>query len=118
MPRNQLPRTILNKPKAVFYKPHGVCLRDLEIVELNDDEFEAMKLHDFDQLSQIDAAQSMSISQPTFGRIINRAYRKVSMALFEGKAIAIQIPEKQDKRNTVNKDTVCDVCGSQCLSND
>ncbi len=118
MSRNKLPRTIINTPKAVFYKPHGICLRNLEIVELNDDEFEAMKLHDFDQLSQIDSAQSMNVSQPTFGRIINTAYRKVSKALFEGKAIAIKIPEKQGNKNSANKDMVCDVCGNQCLSAD
>jgi len=112
MPRNKIPRTILNKPKAIFYKPQGVCLRKLELVKLANDEFEAIKLHDFDDLSQIKAAQSMNVSQPTFGRILNQAYRKISKALFEGKAIMIQVPEN----TSLNKKSVCDVCGIQCLS--
>jgi len=112
MPRNKAPRTLLNKPKAIFYKPQGVCLKKLEIIRLANDEFEAMKLHDFDDLSQIKAAKSMNISQPTFGRILNQAYRKISKALFEGKAIMIQIPENI----SLDKNSVCDVCGNQCLS--
>ena len=112
MPRNKVPRTILNKPKAIFYKPQGICLSKIEIIKIANDEFEAMKLHDFDDLSQIEAAQSMNISQPTFGRILNQAYRKISKAFFEGKAIMIQIPENI----SLDKKTVCDVCGNQCLS--
>lgn len=114
MPRNKIPRTILNKPKAIFYKPQGICLSKLEIVKLANDEFEAIKLHDFDDLSQIESARSMKISQPTFGRILNKAYRKISRAFFEGKAIMIEIPEKNSLN--LNKDIICDICGNQCLS--
>ena len=122
MSRNKSPRTILNKPKALFYKPQGICLKLLEIIELQDDEFEAMKLHDFDLLPQLEAAVSMNISQPTFGRILNRAYRKISRALFEGKAISIQFPTDQvpmnrwQMHNEVSGKIVCDVCGKHCLA--
>ncbi len=112
MPRNKLPRIILNKPNAFFYKPQGICLSKLEIVKLANDEFEAMKLHDFDDLSQTQAAKSMNVSQPTFGRILNQAYKKVSRAFFEGKALIIQIPEER----SLDKNSICDVCGNQCLS--
>lgn len=114
MPRNKIPRTILNNPKAIFYKPQGICLSKLKIVKLAHDEFEAMKLHNFDELTQIESAQSMKISQPTFGRILNKAYRKISRAFFEGKAIMIEIPEKSTLYS--NKKIICDVCGNQCLS--
>ena len=112
MPRNKISRTVLSKPKAIFYKPQGVCLKKLEIVKLAHDEFEAIKLHDFDDFTQSMAAESMKISQPTFGRILNSAYRKISKALFEGKAIMIEIPEKK----VLDKESVCDVCGNQCLA--
>jgi predicted DNA-binding protein (UPF0251 family) len=50
---------------------------------------EALKLHDVDGLDQMAAAEQMKVSQPTFGRILNKAYRKVAVALVEGRAIAI-----------------------------
>jgi len=112
MPRNKIPRTVLSKPKAILYKPQGVCLSKLKIIKIANDEFEAMKLHDFDDLPQIEAAKSMNISQPTFGRILNQAYKKISKGIFEGKAIMIQIPEN----TSINKDSICDVCETKCLS--
>lgn len=54
------------------------------------DELEAIKLHDVDGLEQIDAAKKMNISQPTFGRILNSAYKKIAEAIIKGKAIRIE----------------------------
>lgn len=45
---------------------------------------------------------------------IYKAYRKVSRAFFEGKAIMIEISEKNSL--PLNKKIICDVCGNQCLS--
>lgn len=122
MSRNKLPRTTSSVPRSPFFKPQGVCLKQLEIVSLQDDEFEAIKLHDFDQLSQIEAALAMKISQPTFGRILHSAYKKISQALLEGKAIAIQ-PQKGRAHETSQSQkyfdytsAVCDVCGRTCLA--
>ena len=61
------------------------------------DELEALKLHDIDGLEQIGAADKMRISQPTFGRILNSAYKKVAEAVVKGKAIRI---EKNDQGNS------------------
>ena len=65
-------------------------MRDLEEVALMLDEFEAIKLHDCDGLDQISAAKKMRISQPTFARILDRAYKKVAQAIVYGKAIRIE----------------------------
>ncbi len=43
---------------------------------LKHDEVEALKLHDVDGLEQIKAAEKMKISQPTFARILDSAYKK------------------------------------------
>lgn len=93
----------------------------MEIVELCEDEYEAIKLHDFDQLSQIQAAQSMNVSQPTFGRVLHSGYKKISKALFEGKAIAIQYQkgssrEKNEHQKHIDySHLMCDVCDRHCL---
>lgn len=121
MSRNKLPRTISSKPKIIFFKPQGVCLKHLEVVELQDDEFEALKLHDVDQLPQIEAAYSMNVSQPTFGRILNSAYQKISKALLEGKAIVIQYQKGSSREKTEHQKYIdyshlmCDVCDRHCL---
>ena len=84
------PRFLRGEPKVLYFKPRGIPLRDLEEVVLEPDEFEALKLHDCDGLNQTDAAQRMHISQPTFARILDRAYKKIANAIVEGKAIKIE----------------------------
>jgi len=93
MARPIKPRCVYSNPRAYYFKPRGIPLRFLQEVVLASDEFEALKLHDYDALNQVEAAKKMNISQPTFGRILDRAYKKVAQALVLGKAIKI---EKKD----------------------
>ncbi len=90
MPRPRIPRYLRFKPNVYYFKPQGIPLRMLEEINLLPDELEALKLHDVDGLEQIDAAKKMNISQPTFGRILNSAYKKISGAIIKGKAIRIE----------------------------
>lgn len=52
-------------------------------------EFEAMRLRHYTRLNQQRAAENMGISQPTFSRILERAHRKITVAMIEGKAIKV-----------------------------
>jgi predicted DNA-binding protein (UPF0251 family) len=54
------------------------------------DELEALRLHDVDGLEQVPASEKMGISQPTFARILDSAYKKLAQALIQGKAIRIE----------------------------
>ncbi|MFH1752274.1 MAG: DUF134 domain-containing protein [archaeon] len=90
MPRPRLCRRISFNPDVTFFKPAGVRLSELEEVNLTLDELEALRLKDFKQLSQLDCAKKMSVSQPTFHRLLLDARRKVSEALIEGKAIKVE----------------------------
>ncbi len=90
MPRPRIPRCLRFRPNVYYFKPQGIPLRMLEEVALLSDELEAIKLHDVDGLEQIDAAKKMNISQPTFGRILNSAYKKIAEAIIKGKAIRIE----------------------------
>jgi predicted DNA-binding protein (UPF0251 family) len=65
-------------------------LRELSEVLLAKDELEALKLHDVDGLGQIEASKKMKISQPTFARILDSAYKKVAKAIVGGMAIRIE----------------------------
>lgn len=90
MPRLRRMRRISFEPDVVFFKPAGIAMRDLEEVTLNVEEFEAIRLSDFEKLSQNECAVKMNISQPTFNRLISNARGKIASALVEGKAIRIK----------------------------
>ena len=81
------------KPCVCFFKPRGIPLRLLEEEVLESDELEAIKLHDVDNLEQIEASKKMKISQPTFARILNGAYKKMARAIIYGKAIRVEEKE-------------------------
>jgi len=89
MPRPRLPRKIDFSPNVTYFKPRGVPLRELDEVVIYHDELEALRLYKFEGLNQIESAQKMRISQPTFTRIVNSAYKKIANALIKGKAIKI-----------------------------
>lgn len=76
-------------PRCRYFKPRGIPMRLLREVVLLPDEIEAIKLHDVDGLNHQQSASSMKISQPTFSRILNRAYAKIAHALIRGHAIRL-----------------------------
>lgn len=83
-------RTVENLPVSTFFKPQGVPKSSLDVQELTIDEFEALRLADFEGLYHSAAAKSMHVSRPTFGRIIDNARRKVAQALVLGQALEIK----------------------------
>jgi predicted DNA-binding protein (UPF0251 family) len=89
MPRPERCRRICCHPDSTFFKPRGIPLSELDIVELRLDEYEAVRLADCEGLTQSAAAKSMNISQPTFNRIIGKARTKVADAIVNGKALRI-----------------------------
>ena len=90
MPRPKIPRCVRFNPDVYYFKPQGIPLRMLEEVVLLPDELEALKLYEVDGLEQTKAAEKMKISQPTFARILDSAYKKIANALIKGKAIRIE----------------------------
>ena len=64
-------------------------MRHLDVVELSAEEVEALRLKNIRDLDQVEAAKLMNTSQSTFQRILASAYKKISQALIEGKAIKI-----------------------------
>lgn len=89
MPRPKLCRRIQFNPHITYFKPQGVPMRELEIVELTIEEIEAYRLRHINNLEQIEAAEKMKTSQSTYQRILYSAYKKIADALINGKAIKI-----------------------------
>ncbi|PIR02607.1 hypothetical protein CO116_00855 [Candidatus Falkowbacteria bacterium CG_4_9_14_3_um_filter_38_19] len=90
MARPLKPRRVLFDPDVVYFKPRAVPLSILEEVELGVDELEAIRLCDYKNLEQTEAAKKMKISQSTLQRILTSARKKVAEALVNGKAIKIR----------------------------
>ncbi|NBC82951.1 MAG: DUF134 domain-containing protein [Bacteroidetes bacterium] len=87
MPRRRRLRKIVAPPNFTGYKPYGVNHEKQESVELLYEEYEAIKLTDYDLLNHKEAADLMGISRPTFARIYESARRKIAAALVETKEI-------------------------------
>lgn len=82
-------RNISNiRPKSSYYQPEGI--KNAEKIFLTAEEFEALRLRNYDHKKQTVAAEEMAISQTTYSRIVSRAYEKLAKAFIEGFAISIQ----------------------------
>ena len=77
------------KPNVVFFKPQGVPLCELKIVEISLEEIEAYSLRHIDDLEQMEAAKKMQTTTSTYQRILYSASKKIADALINGKAIQI-----------------------------
>ena len=84
MPRRKRHRFVHREPTVNVYKPAGVPAKDLDEILLTVDEFEAIRLADYEGMNQRDACTIMKISQPTFNRILASARNKVAQGLVEG----------------------------------
>jgi predicted DNA-binding protein (UPF0251 family) len=89
MPRPRLCRRIKFNPNITYFKPQGVPMGLLDVVELTMEEIEALRLRQIEGLEQEKGAKKMNTSQSTYQRILSSAYKKITDALVNGKAIEI-----------------------------
>lgn len=131
-PRKLIPRKISSPPKIKGFKPYGVSedLEKSEVITLQFEEFEAIKLCDYDQLNHCNAASVMNISRPTFTRIYAIARQKMAKAMVDGLQISIEggkiyfdsdwfqcssCPSIFDHPGQNEDPEVCPVCGCKNL---
>jgi predicted DNA-binding protein (UPF0251 family) len=81
-------------PKVVQFSPRGRPGRPDEI-ELPIDQFEAIKLADYQGFTQSQGALAMRLSRASFGRILREARRRIADALTHGKIIKIRMGNVQ-----------------------
>ena len=71
-----------------LFKPSGIPLSQLEIVELGLDELEAMRLCDLENRQQDEAADVMGVSRGTIQRLLQSGRRKLLTSITEGHALS------------------------------
>ncbi|MCW8965081.1 MAG: DUF134 domain-containing protein [Candidatus Pacearchaeota archaeon] len=89
MPRPCKKRRVRGRPNSSFFKPAGKRVKELVETQLTKEEFEAIRLKDWEDLEQKECADKMEISQPTFHRLLISARKKIADAIVNGKAIRI-----------------------------
>lgn len=90
MARPHKVRKLLTPPLMAGFRPFGMPRNQGEVIKLTFEEFESIKLTNYDKLSQDEAASLMNISRPTFTRIYNKALQTIAAAFVEGRPINIE----------------------------
>ena|SRR4030042_4143409 len=90
MTRPKKKRCIFQEPGIRYFKPRGIPLSQLNIVHINLEEYEAIRLKDLVGLDQTEAANKMKISRGTFQRILKSAHLKIAQAITNNSAIEIK----------------------------
>lgn len=106
--RRKKVRYIQRMPQIVQFSPRGKPGRPDE-VELTIDQFEAIKLADYQGYDQLEGAKVMGVSRPTFGRILRQGRKILADALVNGKTLRIRIGNVQvgvRKKNLPNKSEI------------
>jgi len=83
-------RKISNPPVMKGFKPYGIPMCKIEPVILKFEEFESIKLVNYDNMPQEKAAEQMNVSRPTFTRIYNSALKQIAKMFVEGKGLEIE----------------------------
>ena len=89
MARPKRIRKMTNPPHFKGFRPIGITDKSDPVV-LNYEEYESIRLSDFECYGQVAASEIMDISRPTYARIYESARNKVAQAFVLGKAIVFE----------------------------
>jgi len=89
MARPKRIRKVINPPHFKGHRPLGLPEENNPVI-LNYEEYEAIRLSDYELCGQHEAAQIMEVSRPTYARICESARRKVAQAFVLGRPIVFE----------------------------
>jgi len=99
-------RKVVAPPGFKGYKPYGNRHGSNRHVDLLYEEYEAIKLADYDLMNHQEASQLMGVSRATFARVYESARRKIARALVETREIKSVFGNAQLDKSWHG----CDVC--------
>lgn len=88
MPRPRITKNVHGLPRYTKFGPLE-CEIDLDIIIMNIEEYESIRLIDDQGLNQKECAEIMGIGRTTAQRIYNSARKKLADCFIEGKTIII-----------------------------
>jgi predicted DNA-binding protein (UPF0251 family) len=90
MARPIKPRKLLLPHKAVSFIPGKEEGSPEESITLLSEEYEVIKLVDYENMNHLQAAKIMKVSRPTLTRIYKRARKKIAESLIEQKTLKLE----------------------------
>ena len=111
MSRPKHNRFVKKPPLYKEFKPSGIGARYLDEIILTLDEYEALRLADYEGYSHEEAAEEMGISRPTFTRLIEKARRKLTEFIIKGKVLRIDGGNIHFTENIIR----CNNCGQMFI---
>jgi uncharacterized protein len=90
MSRPAKPRYVCELPEYSMFGPKGQRARNLEKVVMTIDEFETIRLIDYEGMNQEEAAKQMNVARTTIQRIYVLARQKLADSLINGKVILFE----------------------------
>ena len=108
--RPKITRKIAIAPIASGFRPYGMvqAAKKKDSIFLYYEEYEALRLCDYEKNTQVEASVFMNVSRPTLTRIYISAREKIAQAFVEGRNIIIE----GGKVCFNNEWYVCDSCKS------
>ncbi|MFW5780213.1 MAG: DUF134 domain-containing protein [Bacillota bacterium] len=103
MPRPRKFRTVCCLPANNVFGPHKKDLNMQRIV-MSVDEYETIRLIDFEKLTQQECAENMNIARTTVQSVYERARVKIADCIVNGKTLLIEGGDYQ----------LCDHVGGEC----
>ena len=88
MVRPRKPRLVSAYPTFTTFVPQGINVTGEAVLSV--DEFEAIRLSDFEHLDQENGAALMGVSRHTFGRLLARGRGIIADAMVTGKVLRIE----------------------------
>jgi predicted DNA-binding protein (UPF0251 family) len=89
-PRPKRKRRLIEPPTITGFVPESGWFDPEKGIVLHFEEYEAIKLADYDKLTQLEASEKLQVSRPTFTRIYDSARKKVARAFVENKSISVE----------------------------
>ena len=90
-PRRKMLRKLISPPSVKGFTPFGPEVSSgKEAVVMFFEEYESIKLCDYDMYNHNQASVIMSVSRPTFTRIYSAARQKVAMAFVEARQLVVE----------------------------
>lgn len=90
MPRRRKDRNCRRLDSDRTFKPTGIPRMELEKVILELDEFETIRLCDYDGMNQIQAGEVLGVSRGTVQRLLLSGRKKLVEAILESKELIIK----------------------------
>ncbi len=90
MPRGKSLRTLEELPIVKGFRPMWMRPNYRQAITLHLEEYEALRLIDYEGMIHEQVALSMNVSRPTVTRIYEQARKKVAQALVEGRSFLIE----------------------------